>query len=105
MSALKIPDPKVETGDDFARAKLYWYANLNEWTKEDKIRTCYLVTCYYYVNEIPVANAILRERFGVEAKNKATVSRIIKDTVDSGLIKLANENSAPKLRRYILYRA
>lgn len=49
MSALKIPDPKVETGDDFARAKLYWYADLNEWTKEDKIRTCYLVTCYYYV--------------------------------------------------------
>ena len=47
MSALKIPDPKVETGDDFARAKLYWYADLNEWTKEDKIRTCYLVTCYF----------------------------------------------------------
>ena len=50
-----------------------------------------------------MANTILRERFGVEAKNKATVSRIIKDTVDSGLIKLANENSAPKLRRYIPY--
>ncbi len=103
MSALKIPAPKVETGDDFARTKLYWYANLNEWTKEDKIRTCYLATCYYYVNEIPVANAVLRERFGVEAKNKAIISRIIKDTVDSGLIKLADENAAPKLRRYIPY--
>lgn len=103
MSALKIPAPKVETGDDFARTKLYWYENLNEWTKEDKIRTCYLATCYYYVNEIPVANAVLRERFGVEAKNKAIISRIIKDTVDSGLIKLADENAAPKLRRYIPY--
>ena len=50
-----------------------------------------------------MANTILRERFGVEAKNKATVSRIIKDTVDSGLIKLVDENAAPKLRRYIPY--
>lgn len=103
MSALKIPAPKVETGDDFARTKLYWYSNLNEWTKEDKVRTCYLATCYYYVNEIPVANAVLRERFGVEAKNKAIISRIIKDTVDTGLIKLADEKAAPKLRRYIPY--
>ena len=71
--------------------------------KEDKIRTCYFVTCYYYVNEIPVANAVLRERFGVEAENKATVSRIIKDTVDSGLIKLVDESDATKLRRYIPY--
>lgn len=30
---------KVETGDDFTRTKLYWYANLNDWKKDDKIRT------------------------------------------------------------------
>ena len=28
INALKIPAPKVETGDNFARTKLYWYANL-----------------------------------------------------------------------------
>ena len=44
----------------------------------------YLSACYY-VNEIPVANAVLRERFGVEAKNKSIVLRIIKDTVDSSV--------------------
>lgn len=103
MYDLKTPAPKVETGIDFARTKLYWYANLNEWTKEDKIRTCYLATCYCYVNEIPVSNAVLRERFGVEKRNKAIVSRIIKDTMESGFIKLADENAAPKLRRYIPY--
>ena len=103
MSALKIPAPKVETGDDFARTKLYWYANLNEWTKEDKIRTCYLATCYYYVNEISVANAILRERLGVDEKNMSIVSRIIKDTLEAGLIKLADKNASLKMRRYVPY--
>lgn len=103
MCDLTIPAPKVETGDDFTRTKLYWYDNLNDWKKEDKIRTCYLYTCYCYVNEIEVANAVLRERFGVEEKNKAIISRIIKDTVGAGFIKLSDENAAPKLRRYIPY--
>jgi predicted HTH transcriptional regulator len=103
MRDLTIPAPKVETGDDFTRTKLYWYGNLKEWTKEDKIRTCYLYTCYCYVNETEVSNAVLRDRFGVEEKNKAVVSRIIKDTLDAGLIKLSDENAAPKMRRYIPY--
>lgn len=103
MSELFIPAPKVETGEDFARIKLYWYDSLSAWSKEDKIRTCYLYTCYCYVNEIEVANAVLRERFNVDEKNKSMVSRIIKDTIDAGYIKLADENAAPKMRRYIPY--
>ena len=68
LSDLKIPAPKVESGDGFVRTKLYWYPGLHQWKKEDKIRTCYLATCYYYVNEVEVSNAVLRERFGVEEK-------------------------------------
>lgn len=103
MKDLKIPAPKVETGEDFARTKLYWYPSLSQWTKEDKIRTCYLATCYCYVNETAVSNAVLRERFGVEERNKATISRIIKDTIAAGMIKLADADAAPKMRRYIPY--
>lgn len=103
MRDLTIPAPKVETGDDFTRTKLYWYDNLNDWKKEDKIRTCYLYTCYCYVNEIEVANSVLRERFGIDAKNMAIVSRIIKATLDAELIKLSDENAALKNRRYIPY--
>ena len=50
-----------------------------------------------------MSNAVLRDRFGVEEKNKATVSRIIKDTVEAGLVKLSDPNAAPKLRRYVPY--
>lgn len=103
LSDLKIPAPKVETGEDFTRTKLYWYPKLSEWTKEDKVRTCYLATCYCYVNEIPVANAVLRERFGVNERNMSIVSRIIKETIEAGLIKLVDENAALKMRRYVPY--
>lgn len=50
-----------------------------------------------------VANAALRERFNVEEKNKSIISRIIKETIDAGYIKLTDENAAPKMRRYIPY--
>ena len=56
-----------------------------------------------YINEIEVANAVLRERFGVDGKNKAIVSRIIKDTIEAGYIKLSDESAAPKMRRYVPY--
>lgn len=101
MGELKIPAPKVETGDDFSRTKLYWYNNLVKWSKEDKIRTCYLYTCYCYINEIQVSNSVLRERFGVDEKNKAIISRIVKETMEAGFVKLSDENAAPKMRRYV----
>ena len=56
-----------------------------------------------YVNEIEVSNSVLRERFGVDEKNKAIISRIIKETKEAGYIKLSDENAAPKMRRYFLY--
>ncbi|MDD6069404.1 MAG: hypothetical protein PUC12_01125 [Clostridiales bacterium] len=48
-------------------------------------------------------NSVLRERFGVDEKNKAIISRIIKETKEAGYIKLSDENAAPKMRRYIPY--
>lgn len=104
MRDLKIPAPKVESSGDFTRTKLYWYPNLNGWKKEDKIRTCYLATCYYYVNEKEVSNAVLRDRFGVDAKNMAIISRIVKETINAGYIKLADdENTSLKMRKYVPY--
>ena len=100
---LKIPAPKVETTDSFTRVKLLWYPGLNGWKKEDRVRTCYLATCYCYVNGVEVSNAVLRERFGVEEKNMAVVSRIIKESTEAGYIKIGGESTARKTRKYVPY--
>lgn len=55
------------------------------------------------MNETEVSNAVLRERFGVEEKNKAIVSRIIKDTIVKGLIKVEDETVGVRARRYVPY--
>ena len=77
--------------------------DLSDWTKEEKIRTCYIYVCYCYVNGIEVSNAVLRERLGIIEANKAMASRIIKDAVDTGKIKLKDPNAAVKMRRYVPY--
>ena len=45
----------------------------------------------------------VRERFGVADKNKATVSRIIRDTVEKGYIRLYDDSTAPRYYKYIPY--
>lgn len=62
MRDWKIPAPKVETGDDFCRTMLFWHESLSKWSKEEKIRTCYLYVCYCYENGIEVSNAVFRDR-------------------------------------------
>ena len=85
------------------RILLYWHKSFADWSKEERIKTCYIYVCYCYVNEIPVTNASLRVRFGLEERNKTLVSRVIKDTVTAGLIKLFDETTAPRYYKYIPY--
>lgn len=101
MCDWKIPAPKVETAENYTRTQIIWRDTLSTWTKEEKIRTCYLYTCYCYVNRIPVTNAVLRERFGVEGKNAAIISRITKDALLQGKIRLFDESASLKNRTYV----
>lgn len=47
----------------------------------------------------------LRERFGVEEKNMAAVSRYIGEAVDEGVIKPYDEKAAKKFMKYVPFRA
>jgi ATP-dependent DNA helicase RecG len=46
-------------------------------------------------------NASLRERFGIESKNSAMVSRVIKDAVNAGLVKPYDAEAGTKAMRYV----
>ena len=71
--------------------------------KSDRIRACYLHCCLKYVNREEMNNTSLRERFGIDAKNSAMVSRIIKQTCDSGLITPYDPDAGNKSMRYVPY--
>ena len=59
--------------------------------------------CLAYVGFSAIGNADVRIIFGLSEKEKYKVSRIIKDTVEAGLIKPVDPETAPRYMRYIPY--
>ena len=60
---------------------------LNDMEKGDRIRACNLHACLKYVNRDYMTNSTLRERFGIEVRNSAIASRIIRETIEAGLVR------------------
>jgi ATP-dependent DNA helicase RecG len=48
-----------------------------------------------------MTNTTLRERFGIDAKNSVTASRLIKEALAAGVIRLQDLAAPPKTRRYL----
>jgi len=97
----QLPAPIFETTDEHTRAVLFAHREFRDMDKEDRIRACYLHACLRYVQRDFMTNTTLRERFGIDDKNSAMASRIIKDTINSGLIRCHDETVGSKARKYL----
>jgi len=64
--------------------------------KKDKIRACYQHACLRYVSNDQMTNTSLRKRFSIEDKNYSVASRIIADTMNAGLVKPHDPESASR---------
>ena len=99
--AYQLPAPSFETPEGSTRAVLFAYKQLNEMDKKEKVRACYLHSALRYVQRDPMTNSSLRERFGIEQKNMATASRIIKDALEAEEIKPFDEEQGRKYAKYL----
>ena len=97
----QLPAPLFETTDEHTRVVLFAHREFKDMDKADRMRACYLHACLRYVQRDFMTNTTLRERFGIEPKNSATVSRIIKDTLSAGLIRCHDEFVGSKARKYL----
>jgi len=92
----QLPAPEFIEADDFTRIKLFATQNLRHMDKTDKIRACYQHCALKYVSGEKMTNSSLRVRFNIEEKNYSIASRIISETINSGLIKDADPDSASR---------
>ncbi len=97
----QLPAPLFETSDDHTRAVLFAHRELKEMDKADRIRACYLHACLRYVQRDYMTNTTLRERFGIDEKNSAVASRLIKEALDAGLIVPYDEKAGRKYMKYL----
>lgn len=96
----QLPAPVWEMPDHSVRVVLFSHKAFAKMDKESRIHACYLHACLRHVMRDPMTNTSLRERFGIEAKNSAIASRIIRDALDAELIK-PNGDSRGKHASYL----
>jgi len=97
----QLPAPSFEAPEGFTRAVLFAQRPLNAMDKADRVRACYLHACLKWVMRDYLINASLRERFGVEERNKAAVSRYIREAIEDGAIKPFDEDASKKQMKYV----
>ena len=85
-----LPPPEFRAEDDATRVVLFGPRRFAELTSQERIRACYLHAGLTYLRRGRMQNSTLRERFGVEKRNAAQVSKVIRQTLDQGLIRSAD---------------
>lgn len=83
----QLPPPDFRVDGENTRVILFGPRKFAEMDNVERIRACYQHAALKHINGQGMTNATLRERFGIAAKNASIVSRVIKETLDLGLIK------------------
>ncbi len=97
----QLPAPDIEIYNDHTKITLFAHIEYSKMTKNDRCRACYLHACLKRVNRDYMTNSSLRERFKIDAKNSSMVSRLLNDTCEMGLIKISEDSTSDKNRKYL----
>ena len=87
----QLPPPDFRAEKNATRVTLYGFRRFADMTSAERVRACYQHATLRHVNgQQWMRNASLRERFGVSARNAAQISQVIRQTLDEGLIRIAD---------------
>jgi ATP-dependent DNA helicase RecG len=102
VEAFQLPAPSFLAIEGYTKAILFAHKEFADMMKDDRIRACYQHACLRYVQNDQMTNSSLRERFSIKEENYSMASRIIKDTLDVGLVKPYDpENTSKKHAKYV----
>ena len=97
----QLPAPKIDLYEENTKVSLFASIPYSDIPLEDRMRACYQHACLKQIQGEQMSNASLRKRFGLETTATANISRLIKDSVNHGLIKLYDPDTAPRHMRYV----
>lgn len=97
----QLPAPDFRVGEKHTMAVMFAHQHFEDMARKDRIRACYQHCGLRYVMNQRMTNQSLRERFKLPEERVATVSQIISDTVEAGLIRLDDPTNTS--RRYAQY--
>ena len=97
----QLPAPKIEEYEDSTRVTLFSNIPFSALTPEERLWACYLHACIMHVQGEQLTNSSLRKRFGLKESSSGSVSRLIKEAVEKGILKPLDPSTAPRYMKYI----
>jgi ATP-dependent DNA helicase RecG len=100
----QLPAPDFIQNEIGTTAILYSHREWKEMLLKDKIRACYQhCGLKYIMRQGYMTNKSLRQRFKLPDSEADTISFLIQDTVEAGMIRIADPSAGKKFRQYIPY--
>ena len=97
----QLPAPIFRATNGYTIGILFSHKELKEMNRMDRVRACYLHCCLKYIENDFMNNTSLRERFGIEVRNRSMVSKIINETIKDEKIALYDESVGTRAREYV----
>ena len=101
METHRLPAPRFDTPGLFTKVTLSGPVPWSDMPLDDRLRACYLHASRRYMDDLPVHNKSVRERFGFGAKDSARVSKLLGDAVASGLLCVRDPDAGYRTRTYV----
>ncbi len=101
VEMFQLPAPLFEVPSGFTRTVLFAHRPFSEMDQADRVRACYLHACLKYVLRDFLTNTSLRIRFGIKARNRSMISRVIRDALQAQVIAPHDPAAAPKMMKYV----
>ncbi len=101
IEAAHLPAPNFTVPPGSTRVFLYGERKYADMDSQERIRACYQHACLCFVTGSRMTNASLRERLGMDNANASQASRLIREAVKSGQIKLFDPEARRKNARYV----
>lgn len=97
----QLPAPEFRVGYQATHVTIYGPRVFGQMNKQDRIRACYQHCALKYVMSERMTNQSLRERFKLPQSKSSSVSQIIAQTEDTGIIKVDQNTGSRKYVRYV----
>jgi len=101
VELFQLPPPLFEKPPGSMRVVLFGPRRFAAMTREERIRACYWHACLQYVKREPVTNTTVRARFGIDPRNAATASRVLKDALDAGALAVRDPAASRQAKSYV----
>lgn len=96
IELFQLPAPDFRVSTDSTIAVLYGPRKFSQMNREERIRACYQHACLQYVSGKYMTNSSLRKRLGIKDSNYPIASKIIRDAIESELVKSKFEKAVSK---------